>query len=232
MTVAPAHQPPVDLLTKYAVRTEIGGRSTGKSTYMIGEVEKNLHGLIRTYVEEYKMRCIIMDPSNDREHPVDYNKVPIVKWREAIRSLRAGKFKRGVIRTIFTDPDEAEEFVWNLCGFDYNDKRKPIEKCNSVKDLLLVVDDAAMFVPQNMKRTSWERFGLETKNKHNSMSYMYHGWKWIPPRLEAITNEYVIFKTTADTPQDRGISNRDVLAAYARVMAHESQFYHETVKNG
>lgn len=199
---------------------------------MIGEEEKNLEGLIKTYVQDYGMRCIIIDTTRHREHPVDYAKIPLANPLDIPVSRDKRKiFRKGVVRVIISQKKEAEEFMWKLNGFDFIEKKR-VQARDGITDTLVVVEESALLLPQRMEDTAWEYFAVESKNIHNSIAFMFHGWMWIPPRMLSVANEFVIFKTSADTPQDRGIKNRDVLAAYDRVMAHSSQHYHETVKNG
>jgi hypothetical protein len=202
-----------DMLSKYAVRVIIGGRNCGKSTFIIGEEEKHLPGLMRQYVEEYKMRGIIVDTTRDREYPVDYKKVKLVPWQDIAKA----KFTKGVVRTIVNPALDAEEAMWTFC---------------KMSDVFVVIEEAALQIPLRLEKTAWEFFIIESKNKHNSIAFMYHSWKWIPPRMLAILDEFVVFKSKIDTPGDRGIYNRQVLEAYEQVMKHTDPYCHQIVHNG
>lgn len=202
----------VSLIEKYSCRAIVGGRGSGKTTFMLGDQQKQIWGLRHLYYCQYGMNVLFIDTNPDRPEPPDYLKIPIIDWK------KIHLMEKGYARVIVSGNDADECFQYLV------DKK--------IKEKLFVVEDSAKIIPQKIDTHPVRSLMIDSKSNHNSLTFMYHMWTDLPPRMLGLLDQYVIFKSTADTPAARGIKNTDVLEAHRRVMNNKTSYFHEVVKQG
>lgn len=199
-----------DPLVQYGVRTAVGARSTGKTTYMIGNAKLGITGFAEKYAREYGMTVIFLDTIENRPDYAGFQVVPYKKMH---------LYKGGAIRVIVNTENK-------------NDVIQAIRA--KVRDALIVSEDSRTSVPNNIVSTPWEGLIVDSKNIRCSLFFMYHNWKAVPPMMFTYIDELIIFKTKGrpDTRKNDIINYEEVTEAFERVMAHPSQYHHEIASNG
>lgn len=201
---------PPTQMEKYAVRFLNGTKGCGKSTWILGDTEKNIPGLAGIYQRVFGMKVVFVDTDIHRPEPKDYKRIPVLNWQ------KIHLMDKGAARVI-VNPDTAEEFFGLI-----NEKE--------VSNIFLCMEDFVKYVPNRLEDTQIRRTMIDCKNFHRSMAFMSHMYSDMPPKMKGYIDQYVIFHNDSDCPQDRGIKNRRVHEAYERVNRNKNQYHHEIVK--
>lgn len=189
----------------------VGGRDTGKTTYVRGNKELNVEGFFEMYLNA-GIKILIIDTI---DHP-KYQDIPIMP----IDMLH--RFQSGIYRIII--PDEE----------DFPLLYEMLIHCRNLDYMFLVFEDASKYCYEKLHRRL-KRFLLDAKNRHIGVLFMYHAWEWIPNGLCKLINLLQVFKT-ADSPE---LKKRQMpgyfemaMIIYERVKSHPLAWYSEMLITG
>lgn len=200
---------------KYEVGVLIGGRDTGKTTYMRGNKTLNINGYVAEKIkEESLVGVIVIDTQRERD---TYATVTKVTGAELVQGHK--KYKGGALHVI-VDVDTKDEVVkWIRLN---------------VKHCFILVEDAKNIVPKNIGYTEWEKLVIDSKNIFCPVWFMYHTWMAVPKELYGLMDAIEVFKIKQHPVVRRSdiMNYEEVLEVYERVKDHKNPYYHERVKNG
>jgi ABC-type sugar transport system ATPase subunit len=189
------------------VNTLIGGRGTGKSTFLMGDPDHNVKGLIPEYIKVKIPKILIVDTFDShiwRQYP-EIKKKDLCRWKKGVYRL----FQSDTVELM----DVIEKYVYNTVVF---------------------FEDATKFIDANITEKE-KRFILDSKQKNVDLFFIFHSLMDVPKKLVRYQDNVILFKTNEilDNYLSAKYShNTELKEAFERVKAHDNKFYNETINIG
>lgn len=190
-----------------SVSAIFGKRGTGKTEYLKGNSDFNLPGFLNLYLQQKKMKVLIVDTF---DHP-SYRDIP------SIAPENFSKWKKGAYR-IFVRVDEMPD----LCN----------QISEDVWNTLIVFEDAHKHQYNRIDKSIMRLIG-DSKQKNIDIVFMYHNWALAPKDLYRYLDFIECFKTK-DHPSCRkddmpGYYD-EALKVYEEVKSNPSPFCHKLIR--
>lgn len=199
----------VSVIEKYPVVTLIGERSSGKTTFALGDDGLGVPSVVFEHCRKYGIpKVLVVDTVQDRD---SYAHVRVIR--------HPSEHKSGCVRIVIT-PENKERLIKAIY--------------DTVRDTFILWEDAKNILPTKLDGTIYESMLVDGKNKRCTMWFMYHGYTVVPARMYIYLDELIVFKTK-NHPKGRKsdiVNYEAVLEAYEKVMKHKSPYYNLKVKNG
>ena len=101
-----------------------------------------------------------------------------------------------------------------------------------VYNALVICEDATKYIGSKLTPDQ-KALVVDSKQKNIDLVFVFHAWGGqVPPDLIRLSDTATLFKTNEIASKLNKIPNPDVIKAHERVVAHESQYYNETVRIG
>lgn len=194
---------------QFLVNIIVGARKTGKTTFVLGNQQIKIPGLMREYWQKKYKRILTVDTDPTRE---DYQHIPLITLEQL------PYWKSGNVRLCANDFDQLIEMLYKL----------PLKEC------FINFEDAKKYVPTNLNGTYWEKFLIDTKKNKIDCIFMYHSWGWLPNGLITMCDRVEVFKTNTGPfgyKQKLGGFFEDAVEAHKQVTASSNRFIHLTIDN-
>jgi hypothetical protein len=182
----------------------VGGRGTGKTTFIRGSKIDRITGIIDIYLRRRPaQKILIVDMFNN---PV-WAEIPVLEPS----MLHA--WKRGVYRIYSNDIDAMM-----------------IQIEADVTNAVIIFEDATKYIGSKLNRPMY-RFLIDSKQKNLDIFFVFHSLAACPLDLIRITNFLILFKTNeALNPHLRTkFPFPEIPAAFDRVHSHPNRYHCETI---
>lgn len=188
----------------------VGGRGSGKSTYLQGSASLDITGVIGAYLErDPNQKILVVEDclSMNWSHIEEIQRKDLARWIKGVR--------RYVL-----DIENMKDDVRYLVEHSYN--------------TVLIFEDATRYIDSGRLPMHWRKVPADSKQKNSDVFFVFHALMQVPPDLVRLSNFVVLFKTNEQlTPSLRNKYPFPVLhKAFERVQHSRNKYYHTDVRIG
>lgn len=188
----------------------VGGRGTGKSTYLQGSEKLSIKGIIGSYLERNPNQKILIV-----EDCLSMN------WAD-VAEIKKNELKRWIkgVRRYVLDVEDMK-----------TDVRHIVESCYNT---VLIFEDATRYIDSGKLPMHWRKVPADSKQKNSDVFFVFHALMQVPPDLVRLSNFVVLFKTNENLTSS--LKNKypfPVLhSAFEKVQKNKNAYYHTDVRIG
>lgn len=189
------------------VTVVVGGRGTGKTTFLKGDEALNVKGVVSEYLKKNPDQKILI---------VDAFLSETWEGIEEVKINQLARWRRGVKRIII-DPSDTEPIVSAIVKFCYN--------------TVVIFEDATRYCGSKLEKW-FLRVPADSKQKNIDCFFVFHALMQVPPDLIRLSDFIILFKTNEEITST--IRNKypfpELHNKFNIVKASKNRYYNEIIR--
>ncbi len=190
------------------VNIVIGGRGTGKTTFLQGSLEHKVTGIVDSYLHNNPNQKILIVGHFLHENWDHVEQIDIKDIRRWVRGVRR-------------------------CVVNLETLREDILKISAdAVNTVIIFEDATSYIAGGVLPMWWRRVPADSKQKNQDIYFVFHALMQVPPDLVRLANFVVLFKTGEEF--NNTVRNKypfpTLHEAYHKVQKSSNKYAHESVR--